>query len=66
MLTCAACWLQESVIAVIKAGKMTKDLAIAVAGTTKVSPDQYLETIPFMNAIKEDFDPKWRQIQSKL
>ena len=32
--------LEASVIETIKAGKMTKDLAICVHGTTKVTPDQ--------------------------
>ena len=33
-----------------------QDLAICVHGTTKVTPEQYLNTIPFMDAIREDFE----------
>lgn len=32
---------------------MTKDLAICVHGTTKVTPDQYLNTEPFMDKVAE-------------
>lgn len=37
-------------------GHMTKDLAILVHNTTKVTPDLYLNTEPFMDKIKETFD----------
>ncbi len=47
--------LETAVIDTIKAGKMTKDLAICVHNTTKVTPDQYLNTEPFMDAIVETF-----------
>lgn len=50
--------LEEAVIETIQAGKMTKDLAICVHGTTKVTPDQYLNTEPFMDAIAETFAAK--------
>lgn len=43
--------LEEAVIETIEGGAMTKDLAICVHGTTKLSPDQYLNTTPFMDAI---------------
>ena len=33
-----------------------QDLAICVHGTTKVTPEQYLNTIPFMDAIRDDFE----------
>ncbi len=33
-----------------------QDLAICVHGTTKVTPEQYLNTIPFMDAVREDFE----------
>lgn len=44
---------QAAVIETIEAGHMTKDLAICVHGTTKVTPDQYLNTVPFMEKIAE-------------
>ncbi|KXZ45488.1 hypothetical protein GPECTOR_54g229 [Gonium pectorale] len=50
--------LEAAVIETIEAGKMTKDLAICVAGTTKVTPDTYLETEPFMDAIAATFAAK--------
>ncbi|KAK9796625.1 hypothetical protein WJX73_002592 [Symbiochloris irregularis] len=43
--------LEEAVLETIRAGKLTKDLAICVHNTTKVTPDQYLNTVPFMDEI---------------
>ena len=43
--------LEAAVIETVEAGKMTKDLAICVHGTTKVTPDQYLNTTTFMDAV---------------
>jgi hypothetical protein len=57
--------LEAAVIETIEAGQMTKDLAICVHGTTKVSPDQYLDTEAFMNAISATF-AKNREAKSKL
>eukprot|EP00775_Hariotina_reticulata_P008933 gene8933-9110_t len=57
--------LEAAVIETIEAGQMTKDLAICVHGTTKVSPDQYLNTEAFMNAISATFAKKW-EAKSKL
>jgi isocitrate dehydrogenase len=51
--------LEAAVIETIEQGKMTKDLAICVHGTTRVTPDQYLNTEAFMNAISETFEKKW-------
>lgn len=51
--------LEAAVIETIEAGKMTKDLAICVHGTTRVTPDQYLNTEAFMDAISETFAAKW-------
>ncbi|KAF8061307.1 hypothetical protein HT031_004398 [Scenedesmus sp. PABB004] len=51
--------LEAAVIATIEAGGMTKDLAICVHGTTKVTPDQYLNTEAFMDAISATFAKKW-------
>jgi isocitrate dehydrogenase len=45
--------LEGAVISTIEAGHMTKDLAICVHGTTKVTPDQYLNTEPFMDKVAE-------------
>lgn len=47
--------LEKATIATIESGKYTKDLAICVQGTTKVSPDLYLNTEPFMDAVVEKF-----------
>jgi isocitrate dehydrogenase len=57
--------LEAAVIETIESGKMTKDLAICVHGTTKVTPDQYLNTEAFMNAISDTFQQK-RQAKSKM
>lgn len=43
--------LETAVIKTIEDGDMTKDLAICVYGTSKVTPDQYLATEPFMDKI---------------
>ena len=43
--------LEKAVILTIEDGDMTKDLAICVHGTSKVTPDQYLATEPFMDKI---------------
>ncbi|EFN59017.1 hypothetical protein CHLNCDRAFT_55969 [Chlorella variabilis] len=48
--------MEAAVIKTVEAGHMTKDLAICVHGTTKVTPDQYMYTEPFMDKIKETFD----------
>jgi isocitrate dehydrogenase len=50
--------LEAAVVSTIESGKMTKDLAICVHGTTGVTPDQYLNTEPFMDAIAETFAAK--------
>lgn len=57
--------LEAAVIETIESGKMTKDLAICVHSTTKVSPDQYLNTEAFMNAISDTFQQK-RQAKAKM
>lgn len=48
--------LETSVVKTIEQGHMTKDLAICVHGTNKVTPDQYLTTVPFMTKIRENLD----------
>ncbi len=50
--------VQAAVIETIESGHMTKDLAICVHGTTKVTPDQYLNTVPFMEKIAETLQKK--------
>jgi isocitrate dehydrogenase len=57
--------LEAAVIETVEAGKYTKDLAICVHGTTKVTPDQYLNTEPFMDAIAATFSAK-RAARAKL
>lgn len=57
--------LEAAVIETIEQGKMTKDLAICVHGTTKVTPDQYLNTEAFMEAISATFQQK-RHAKSKM
>lgn len=57
--------LEAAVIETIESGSMTKDLAICVHGTTKVTPDQYLNTTAFMEAISTTFQQK-RQAKSKM
>jgi uncharacterized Rmd1/YagE family protein len=39
------------VVETVEGGQMTKDLAICVAGTTKVGPETYLTTDKFMEAV---------------
>lgn len=48
----------------IEAGHMTKDLAICHYGTTKVTPDQYLNTEPFMDKIAATFAAKRKNAAS--
>ena len=50
--------LEEAVLETIRAGKMTKDLAICVHNTTKVTPEQYLNTVPFMDEIVKRLEAK--------
>lgn len=52
--------MEKAVVDTIEAGHMTKDLAICVAGTTKVNESQYLHTQDFMDRIKDEFDSKWK------
>ncbi len=51
--------LEAAVITTIEAGSMTKDLAICVAGTTRVPADSYLNTEAFMDAISATFAASW-------
>jgi isocitrate dehydrogenase len=51
--------LEASIVESIEAGFYTKDLAICVHGTTKVTPDQYLYTTPFLDKISERFKEKF-------
>lgn len=50
--------LEAAVLDTVRSGKMTKDLAICVHKTNNVTPDQYLYTEPFMDAIKETLQKK--------
>ena len=49
-----------------RAGKYTKDLAICVHGTNKVTPDQYLNTSEFMDEIAERLVASQSSSRSKL
>lgn len=51
--------LEDAVISTIRAGFYTKDLAICVQGTSRVAPDTYLNTEPFMDKIKETLERKY-------
>jgi len=46
--------LEKVVIDTVKAGHMTKDLAICVAGTTNVGRETWLTTQEFMNKVDEN------------
>jgi isocitrate dehydrogenase len=48
--------LEEATIATVEKGFYTKDLAICVEGTTKVTPEQYLYTEPFMDKVAEEVE----------
>mmetsp|Transcript_1636 Transcript_1636/g.4023 ORF Transcript_1636/g.4023 Transcript_1636/m.4023 type:complete len:422 (+) Transcript_1636:86-1351(+) len=50
--------LEAAVVETIEAGHFTKDLAICVHQTNRVTPDQYLNTEPFMDAIAKTFAAK--------
>lgn len=50
--------LEDSVLHVIRGGEYTKDLAVCVHGTTRVTPDQYLNTEPFIDRIKQTLEKK--------
>ena len=58
--------LETSIIDTIKSGKMTKDLAICVAGKTDVDRSTYLTTTEFIAAIKTTFDEAWNKIKDTL
>jgi len=58
--------LETSIIDTIKSGKMTKDLAICVAGTPTVDASTYLTTGDFITAIRETFDVAWDKVKESL
>lgn len=43
--------VEEACITTIEEGKMTKDLAICIYGAKNATPDKYLYTEDFLNAI---------------
>ncbi|KAG7671778.1 hypothetical protein Ndes2526B_g07320 [Nannochloris sp. 'desiccata'] len=51
--------LEGAVIKTIENGHMTKDLAILVQGSSKIGPDAYLMTQPFMDKIKETLEKEY-------
>jgi len=46
--------VERSIIETVESGKMTKDLAILVKGTTKVDKADYLNTFEFIDAVAEN------------
>lgn len=46
--------IEHSVISLITAGKMTKDLAISKLNTNNVPRSSYLNTAEFIDAVAED------------
>ena len=49
--------LENAVVETVEGGEMTKDLAICVHGWD-ITPDQYMNTEPFMEAIRKKFEAK--------
>lgn len=47
--------LESAVLRTIESGKMTKDLAVCIFGSS-VKQDQYLLTAPFMDAVRAELD----------
>lgn len=58
--------LEASIIETIKSGKMTKDLAICVAGTTDVDESSYQTTNDFIASVKATFDTNWDKIKDSF
>ncbi|XP_064596878.1 isocitrate dehydrogenase [NADP], mitochondrial-like [Liolophura sinensis] len=48
--------LEKACVETVHSGKMTKDLAGCIYGIKNVTPDQYLNTMDFLGAIREEFD----------
>ncbi|KAM3175461.1 hypothetical protein ACTXT7_008489 [Hymenolepis weldensis] len=51
-IAAAGTQLEKACIDTIESGKMTKDLAMCIHGST--NPDQYLNTMEFLDAIAEN------------
>lgn len=47
--------LEKTVIGTVQGGEMTKDLAIAIKGTTDVERSEYLDTFEFLDAVERNF-----------
>jgi isocitrate dehydrogenase len=57
--------LEDSIIAAVEDGAMTKDLSILALGTNQVKEGKdYLVTEAFMDAVDAKFQVKWSQIMS--
>ena len=57
--------LEESIIAAVEDGAMTKDLSILALGTNQVKEGKdYLVTEAFMDAVAAKFQAKWSKIMS--
>jgi isocitrate dehydrogenase len=52
--------MEKACVDTIDGGKMTKDLAGCIYGIKNVTPDQYLNTTDFLEAIKEEFGRQWK------
>uniref|UniRef100_A0A7S3P1P7 Isocitrate dehydrogenase [NADP] n=1 Tax=Euplotes crassus TaxID=5936 RepID=A0A7S3P1P7_EUPCR len=48
--------LESTVIKTVEDGKMTKDLAITIKGTTDVDRSEYLNTFEFLDTVEENFN----------
>ncbi|EZG61406.1 isocitrate dehydrogenase [Gregarina niphandrodes] len=51
--------LEKCVVDTVESGLYTKDLAICIAGTTKVPETEYLDTETFLNKVVERLEQDW-------
>lgn len=58
--------LETAIIDTVKSGKMTKDLAICVKGSTKVDRADYRTTQEFLADIKESLEASWAEARKSL
>ena len=47
--------LEQTIIKTVESGKMTKDLAITVKGTSKLDRSDYLNTSEFIDCVENNF-----------
>ena len=60
-LACFCKTLEKACINTIDCGKMTQDLAGSVHGIKNATPDKYLNTNDFLEAIGEEFRKNWKR-----